>query len=393
MITNCSWQLIVCLIASTLLTWILPRKLQTFGAVVCCVIFLALTAPLSLGILTVSTVLLYFTINKSKTNSSLPIINIAFLAIVLLLFKYRAHITASANIIPIGISYYLLREIHCLFELYKNQLSSKRFTDLLSYMFFLPTLLVGPISRYDPFVRDLRRRRWDSCLFSKGLERILCGYFKLVVLSEYLVEKKLAIMLHAHTFNNAITIYLESIINWMDLYLQFSGYSDIAIGFAALAGFTIMENFAFPFLAINIVDFWGRWHMSFTTWCRDYVYRPLLSATRKPFLSICLAMIALGFWHELSFRYILWGLYHATGIMIYHIFKKHKSKFSFAIKLEITKPSGVNNSIAHCTQAIISKFFGWFITMNFVILSYPVTQYLSKMTTFYWKEFVKCIAC
>ena len=134
--------------------------------------------------------------------------------------------------------------------------------------------------------------------------------------------------------------YLNSVVSWANLYLQFSGYSDIAIGVAALAGFEIMENFKFPFLAKNINDFWSRWHISLTSWCREYVFQPSVSFTRKPLLSVALTMVILGLWHEISLRYILWGLYHAIGIALWHQYQKIKPELKQTSRLFSNCPGG-----------------------------------------------------
>ena len=376
MITILSWQFISSLIFLIILTYLLPKKLERLSSIVCCVVFLALFSPISLGILTITTIALYFSILIRKQSTSKLIVTLVFFIAILFTFKYLTTLDRASNILALGVSYYILREIHCLFEAYKNQLPSRKFIDLISYMFFLPTFLAGPINRYDQYVRDLRRKRWDSKQFSRGLERILFGYFKVVVLSEYLIKTKLVIILQHIHVSKIITIYFNSIIYWFDLYFQFSGYSDIAIGFSALAGFTIIENFNFPFIAINIIDFWSRWHISLTSWCRDYIYKPLLSFTRKPFVAISTAMISLGLWHALSIKYILWGIYHALGITIYHIFQKNKQKLNLSKNKAITT---------------VCKYSSWFITINFVILSYPITTYLQQQIYFYWQGSIKCI--
>src|SRR5690606_22484260 len=98
------------------------------------------------------------------------------------------------------------------------------------------------------------------------------------------------------------------------LYFKFSGYSDIAIGVSRLLGFRVMENFHYPFIAQNIGDFWKRWHISLSSWCRDYAYMPVWSRLRNGALAALASMLILGLWHELSWRYLAWGLYHGAGI-------------------------------------------------------------------------------
>ncbi len=110
--------------------------------------------------------------------------------------------------------------------------------------------------------------------------------------------------------------FIEALIYWIDLYLRFSAYSDIAIGVSAMMGFTIIENFNYPFLSVNISDFWRRWHISLTSWCRDYIYKPTAALTRQPMLAIFVTMLVIGLWHEFTIKYIIWGLYHAGGIAV-----------------------------------------------------------------------------
>ena len=301
---------------------------RSVGILLCTAGLLLVVAPLSFCVLSVSTVAVYFAVTRRQPHTAVVIAILGSLGAILVFFKFRTTLSGDMNFIPLGISYYMLREIHYVLESYKNKLPSRKFYDLICYLFFLPTLIVGPINRYDQFVRDLRRRRWNPSFFAQGLERILFGYCKIVVLANYLVSTKLA--QYAALLDNGkfVRTYIDAVLSWMNLYFQFSGYSDIAIGFAALVGFEIMENFRFPFLACNINDFWKRWHISLTSWCRDYVYDPMVSITRKPFLSVCSAMIILGLWHELSIRYILWGVYHGVGITTWHFFRKFKPQFA-----------------------------------------------------------------
>jgi alginate O-acetyltransferase complex protein AlgI len=102
-----------------------------------------------------------------------------------------------------------------------------------------------------------------------------------------------------------------------NLYFQFSGFSDIAIGFARLLGFRVMENFNWPFLQKNISDFWRCWHISLTSWCREYIYTSVIATTRSPALGVLATLIAIGLWHEVSLRYLAWGFYHGLGIIVW----------------------------------------------------------------------------
>jgi len=116
---------------------------------------------------------------------------------------------------------------------------------------------------------------------------------------------------------SALALYLLMLQIGFNLYFQFAGYSDIAIGFARLLGFRVMENFDRPFLQKNISDFWRCWHISLTSWAREYVYGGVVSLSRSPALAALATLVAIGLWHEISLRYLLWGCYHGAGIVIW----------------------------------------------------------------------------
>lgn len=324
--------------------------------------FMGMYAILSLCVLSATTIVVYLLVGRKQPGTMAVIAATATIGALLAFFKLRTTTSGGALLIPLGLSYYAFRQIHYVFEAYKNKLGKKSLAGFVYYLYFLPTLIVGPIHRYQPFTRDLSRRRWDAGKFSGGLERILFGYVKITVLAHYLM--KITISVERFDGGGFLQAYLNSVVSWANLYLQFSGYSDIAIGVAALAGFEIMENFKFPFLAKNINDFWSRWHISLTSWCREYVFQPTVSFTRKPLLSVALTMVILGLWHEISLRYILWGLYHAIGIALWHQYQRIKPELKQTAPAFLELPGRVVSVL---------------ITLNFVILSYPVTMHVQNL--------------
>jgi len=133
----------------------------------------------------------------------------------------------------------------------------------------------------------------------------------------------------ASVFSNSdpqLALYLEMVRIGLNLYMLFSGYSDIAIGFGYLLGFKVMENFNWPYLQKNISDFWRCWHISLTSWCREYVYTSVIAKTRSPALGVLSTLIVIGLWHEVSFRYLAWGLYHGLGVVVWQQSKKLREK-------------------------------------------------------------------
>ena len=232
-----------------------------------------------------------------------------------------AHKTGLALFLPLGMAYYVLRTIHYLTEANLQRLRPHTLVDYATYQFLPSTLLFGPIHRFDEFQRDLARRRWAEAEISRGLGRILVGGLKVVLIGNYLISARLGYSPATDLTSGTLAqIYRDNLLYWGNLYFQFGGYSDVAIGFALLMGFTIRENFNWPFLARNIGDFWRRWHMSLSTWCRDYVYMPAMAATRAHLLAISASMLTLGLWHAISLHYILWALYHALGLTFWRRF-------------------------------------------------------------------------
>ena len=242
---------------------------------------------------------------------------------------YKAHLVADLGLgplIPLGLSYYSFRHIHYAFEVYKQTLLKHSFSDYLEYMFFLPTILVGPINRFDDFVRDKLMLRWNLTYFSLGLERILYGLVKVVVIGNDIISIRLENLInYSYSLDRLwLATYLDVFKFSANAYFQFSGYSDIAVGLSLLFGFRIIENFNYPFLAVNISDFWRRWHISLSRWCRNYIFYPFMAKTRSILIAVISSMVVLGLWHEISYRYLLWGIVHGIAIYVWGLYQKGK---------------------------------------------------------------------
>lgn len=348
------WLLILVVVS-----WILPNRWIGSLMASSCALFLSLYAPSSLLVLALSTLLTGLAIQYEKHYSwSIPTVITVCLSGLLLYRVLDENTDYFDNITLLGMAYYMLRVTHLLIECYTGRQPKVKWSNLISWLWFLPTLQVGPIHRFRPFQQDLLRRRWDSNLFASGLERLVFGFFKVIVLGNYLMTAKYNQWLLQFPVDSWWYHYLESVRYGLHLYVKFAGYSDIAIGFASLLGFRVAENFNFPFLATNISDFWRRWHISLSSWCRDYVYLPVIAYSRKPALAAIASMLVLGAWHELSIQYLLWGMWHGTGIAIYQTWSKTSLQ------------SALN-------RGWISKIWipvAGFITLNFVILSFTLTS-------------------
>jgi len=229
----------------------------------------------------------------------------------------------SLYVIPLGLAYIALRGVHYVVEAYRGALPEHRLLDVAGYFFFLPTIIAGPIHRFPQYLADTRRRRWNPELFSEGLERILYGYVKITFIANLIVSTALANAIADHTVEGSpANLYLTMFVKGLNGYFQFAGYSDVAIGFARLLGFKVMENFNSPLTKPNVQQFWGAWHISLTSWCRDYVYTPTFSLTRLRSVGILTSMAVLGLWHEFTLRYLAWGLYNGGLIVVWHRWRR-----------------------------------------------------------------------
>lgn len=343
-----------------LLTWLSPAKWQSWMILLGTLLFLLLKAPVSLLILSVTTITTYFVFQTNK----LSVITATLFVLVqniglFVIYKMGIgeHLLSPIDrLIPLGLSYYSFRQIHYAIEQYKGKLSPHHFWDYAGYLFFLPTMLVGPINRFQPFLRNSYRRRWDANLFSEGLERILYGYAKIVILGNFLVTNMMAVLLEKIGDQSGWLHHYLSLLKYtLNTYFQFAGYSDVAIGLSLLFGYRIMENFNYPFLAGNINEFWNRWHISLSSWCRDYVYTPVASISRKPIMGILLTMLVIGLWHEISWKYIVWAMYHGLGIAIWHLYNR-------------------TNLAKRWQQLSGYKYLSILLTFHFVLFSFIIIQ-------------------
>ena len=301
------------------LSWLAPRRLQMPCVILSTSAFLGWEDPRALAMMTAQTGLALWALPRVKHRGRLTAVLVGLIVSVLVAFKIQCDLINPGSIImPLGLSFTTFRLVHLLVDAYTGRLPGHKFMDVLAYLFFLPPLPVGPIHRFPDFAHDLRRRRFDKQHLGAGLERILHGYAKLVVL-RLLVLPFLAPLFGRATDGSFRGDLIASSGQWIDLYISFSGCSDLAVGFSLIMEFRIQENFRHPYLASSLPDFWQRWHMSLTAWCRDYVFAPVVAVTRMPVLGVGAALLVIGLWHELSTRYLLWGIYHALGIVLWHL--------------------------------------------------------------------------
>ena len=253
-------------------------------------------------------------------------------------------------VLPIGISFYTFQAISYSVDVYRGTYEGRPdFLEFCFYLSFFPLLLAGPITRAGRFLPQIRRARPATRRELRlGLWLVVCGLLKKGVLADYLaVYNNLA-------FDNPLAYsgyeLLMAVLGYtMQIYLDFSGYSDLSIGIAALMGFRLDDNFLFPYRSLNLTEFWRRWHISLSTWFRDYVYIPLggnRKGQARTLLNNFLTMVVAGLWHGSTWMFVLWGALHGAGLAV------HKLCRGWLKKIPDTWPV---------------KAVSWLLTMAFVM--------------------------
>ena len=218
-------------------------------------------------------------------------------------------------ILPIGISFYTFQTMSYTIDIYRNQLKPTRDPIVFfAFVSFFPQLVAGPIERATNLLPQFyKKRHFDYTKATDGLRQILWGLFKKIVIAD-----NCAIIVNqvfdAHEHYSSLSLILAAVFFAFQNYGDFSGYSDIAIGTARLFGFDLMQNFAFPYFSRDIAEFWRRWHMSLTTWFRDYVYIPLGGSKGGIWMKVrntFLIFIISGFWHGANWTFMVWGFLNA----------------------------------------------------------------------------------
>ena len=230
-------------------------------------------------------------------------------------------IVSSQPAMPLGISFFTFHAISYLVDIYRRHVApAKNTLDFLTYFCMFPHLVAGPIVRFAQVASDMPARGPDRTLFSFGMYRFLIGLNKKVI-----IANSVAVLVD-YTFSMSSLNKLDFVDAWIgiiayavQIYFDFSGYSDMAIGLAAMAGFRFEENFRRPYSSVNIRDFWRRWHISLSSWLRDYLYIPLggSKGTRQAtYRNLLLVFFLCGLWHGADITFVLWGLWHGMFLII-----------------------------------------------------------------------------
>ena len=215
--------------------------------------------------------------------------------------------------LPIGISFYTFQIMSYTVDVYRGDADVQpNYISFGTYVTLFPQLIAGPIVRYRDVDRQLTERRESVCDFARGVERFCAGLAKKILLGDMLAAGSEYYKTLSQTNPTALGAWLTVILYTLHLYYDFSGYSDMAIGLGKMLGFHFPENFNYPYISKSITEFWRRWHISLSTWFREYVYIPL-GGNRKgkgrQYFNLAVVWLLTGFWHGANWNFILWGLY------------------------------------------------------------------------------------
>lgn len=315
-----------------ILYFIFPKKHKNIVLLIFSFIFYFYGEPKYILLMLIEVFFSYFmtlSLEKNKSKSLLGII-ISFHIFLLCVFKYLNFIITNINsifggsisllniILPIGISFYTFQIISYEVDVYRGKVkASKSLIDYMTYVFLFPQLIAGPIVRYETVSKELKSRKVTLEDFSYGVNRFIIGLFKKIVIANNIGE--LCKILNDSSEVSVLLYWVLGIGYLLQIYFDFSGYSDIAIGIGRMIGFKFPENFNYPYIADSVTEFWRRWHMTLSSWFRDYVYIPLGGnrvSTIKHIRNILVVWMLTGLWHGASWNFIIWGLYFGIILII-----------------------------------------------------------------------------
>lgn len=262
-------------------------------------LFLILTCVLDIGILAV----FKYTGMITETLNMLPFLNIPELKISL----------------PIGISFYTFQTMSYVIDVYRDDAPvSKNFINFGTYVALFPQLIAGPIVRYRDVAEQLVNRRETLEMFTRGVKLFMVGLAKKVIIANTMGT--LTTNIFATTDENGVVgTWVGMIAYTFQIYFDFSGYSDMACGLGNMLGFEFLKNFNYPYIAKSITDFWRRWHISLSTWFKEYVYIPLggnRKGVKRQILNLLIVWGLTGLWHGAAYNFVLWGLYYGLLLIL-----------------------------------------------------------------------------
>lgn len=340
------------LIISLVAYWLTPRqRIRNILLIVSSLYFIySLDRWSALVVLSLSVTSYCFglIIHRYKKKAWIHALSVTLVLAILLVFKYLGFLTGVLNsitsfinvlptfdvrhlLLPLGISYITFKHISYLTDIKWKLVEPGNFIDFLLYSSLFTIFVAGPIERFERLKPQLETKKinfaWNHIDY--GFMRIVFGMFKKLILADWIGFLISPIWSSPHEYGHLVRL-LALIGYSFQIYFDFAGYSDIAIGSSRLFGLNIMENFNNPYLAPNISQFWRRWHISLSDWIRDYLFFPLSKVSRKKTWQIfCVPVIAMaicGLWHGPAWHFIFWGIWHGVGLSVLQLWNQRKRK-------------------------------------------------------------------
>lgn len=351
-----SWTFLIFFVFVTSFYFLTPFKFRWALLLTASCVFYMAFVPVYLLVLAATIIVDYFAViqivkSEGRKKAIWFWFSIIFTCIILFFFKYydffvwnvnevagflHSNITMSAMnlVLPIGLSFHTFQSLSYVIEVYRgNQKPEYHFGIYSLYVMFYPQLVAGPIERPQNMLHQFHKKhkfRYDEV--TSGLRLMAWGLFKKAVIADNLAKFVSPVYDNPANYDGGVLI-LATIFFSFQVFCDFSGYSDMARGSARVMGFKLMLNFDRPYAATSLSDFWRRWHISLSTWLRDYVYDPMAMSLRDRGLygiifALILTFLISGFWHGASWTFVVWGLLHGLGLSLEMIFSKQRKKLS-----------------------------------------------------------------
>ena len=318
---------------------ILPQSIKNYLLIAASLFFYAWGEPVYIVIMLFSVVMNYEMAlliggcsEKSRYARLWLAISIFFNIGLLLAFKYAGFFVDSANKIlglslnvpltrlPIGISFYTFQAVSYVFDVYRgDNKAQKNFAHVLLYISFFPQLIAGPIVKYHDISKQIESRQETPGKTAEGFMRFTLGLSKKLLIANICGEVADSVFMLAPDAVNISVAWIGAIFYSLQIYFDFSGYSDMAIGLGRLFGFNIKENFDYPYAATSIKTFWRKWHISLSTWFKEYLYIPLggnRKGTARTLFNLVFVFFCTGLWHGANATFIVWGLMHGAFLLL-----------------------------------------------------------------------------
>ena len=385
------------------LYYLVPNKLKNIVLLLASLFFYAYGEPTYILIMLLSVLSTYIfgrLIDKFRKYSKLfLILSICFSVGLLIYFKYTNFLISNINlwlknkvdfinvVLPIGISFYTFQMISYTIDVYRKDVKvQKNIFKLALYVTLFPQLIAGPIVRYTTIEKELEERTHSFEKFAIGVRRFVIGLGKKVLIANVLGELN-NIFLGSNE-KSVVFYWIYGISAMLQIYFDFSGYSDMAIGLGRMFGFEFLENFNYPYIAKSITDFWRRWHISLSSWFRDYIYIPLGGnrvSKIKWLRNILVVWLLTGIWHGAEWNFLIWGLYFGIILLLEKfvfgkLLEKIPSIFSRLYTLFIVMVSFIIFN-GESTSQIFDNISGLFGLNNVALVSAETIYYLKSYLT------------